>query len=266
MGKRKDSVIIHETVRAMLESMPSDSARGQFIMGFLGYGLDGEIPTFEGADPADRVYMQAFFKTCKPYVDENRERYIAKCEKNRSAANMRWKRENGKIDQTDADASSGIHTHAHASDRMHHDTDYEFGYDSESEYENIRDSSQFPPVHSTLPALDLNILKRQVYSVHAELKAQGNDLLSPEDTFQIIAAFYLIYAKRFGRPHVQYRNPHLAKIIGGLSNDGANRFTMYDYQTLIPAYFDQQFKNCDYSMLHFVTGNIRANLMAWDKT
>lgn len=116
--------------------------------------------------------------------------------------------------------------------------------------------------------MDFGIVKGQIISEY--VRCYGSDRRdhpwSLENCINVFRCFYKTY-KRYRRtdhPHLTnktirdiiLRFPYLAAD-GDTVIDGADLFPKDYVDTLIPKYFEQYFPNCDYSIVHFMSGQIR---------
>ena len=113
---------------------------------------------------------------------------------------------------------------------------------------------------------DFNIVKRQI--IREYLKLYGNDgrdsTWSLESCLNVFRYYYRRYRQIFDVDHPHLSDKTIGKIIEALPY--ANRPDYYDeiellpedYPALIEAYFAQDFDRCNYSIAHFMSGDIRA--------
>lgn len=116
--------------------------------------------------------------------------------------------------------------------------------------------------------MDHEILTRQLIAVHRE-----NAATLPWDIMtycEVIGLFISEYKKHIGRDHPNFTKRSLLVIMERLPAIYDEQFDDWidldtdDYRAMIPKYFQTSFPHCDYSMHHFVSGNIR--LMRWFET
>lgn len=115
--------------------MLSQSQKGDLLDALFSYEIDGEVSDFDG-DSA----LQGIFMFMREALDQNREKYLATCEKNRKNARKRWESK-----QTDATAYDRIQTDASASDGVrsgakHADNDTDNEYDTDNDIDNDTDN------------------------------------------------------------------------------------------------------------------------------
>ena len=114
--------------------------------------------------------------------------------------------------------------------------------------------------------MDFDIVKRQV--VIEYLKLYGNpkegDTWSLWECIEIFRYYYERYYKVFGVEHPHLSSKSISTIISNLpyfSTDTPHNveydFTPDEYPIMIDAYFSQDFTNCNYSIAHFMSGDIR---------
>ena len=112
---------------------------------------------------------------------------------------------------------------------------------------------------------NFTIVKRQIILEY--IKLYGSDC--PDDTWSLEACidafryFYRRYEKTFGRYPPRLANKTIRSIIQRfpyLDDSAMGRaydITPDEYPALIDAYFRQDFENCNYSIAHFMAGDIR---------
>lgn len=113
---------------------------------------------------------------------------------------------------------------------------------------------------------DFNIVKRQI--IREYLKLNGNDgqgrTWSLEACLDVFRYYYRRYKQIFDVDHPNLSDRTIGQIIEALPY--ANRpdysdeidLLPEDYPALIEAYFYQEFDRCNYSIAHFMSGDIRA--------
>lgn len=94
--------------------------------------------------------------------------------------------------------------------------------------------------------------------------AGGNGIMTYEEVEEIFTYYIATYKKNFGKPHNYLRMETIKDIIVNLSfceHSNGNSFDLEIdvYKELIDKHFDTIYKNCDYSISHFMSGDIRAN-------
>ena len=110
------------------------------------------------------------------------------------------------------------------------------------------------------------IVKRQIILEYVKL--YGNDRYgetwSLEDCLDVFRYFYGQYLDIFEREHPRLKNKTIRDIIERFpyiedENYIGRDYELYpdEYPTLIDAYFEQDFPDCDYSIAHFMSGRIR---------
>lgn len=88
---------------------------------------------------------------------------------------------------------------------------------------------------------------------------------SLETVTNIFLYFFSVYQSRFGDEHPNLKLEHIRKIIAAmpyvtdLRGGSASEMELDDgiYFDVIDQYFDTEFRNCDYRISHFFSGNIR---------
>lgn len=123
-------------------------------------------------------------------------------------------------------------------------------------YKVYRGSSDEQP---TEKPYDYNILNRQIDKVFKdEHDDDGNGLLSKKDIKHLFARFYEIGGYRRGIEPTKLKNEQVKNIISALLCAGDDKFLLDvdDFEKIMEEYFKQDFKECDYSINHFVSGDI----------
>jgi hypothetical protein len=115
--------------------------------------------------------------------------------------------------------------------------------------------------------MDFDIVKRQI--IQEYIKLYGNDnsdfTFSLSDCIKIFRYFYTAYYDNFHKDHPHLKNSTIKEIIEMFpySESPTDYGYIFDYEpaeypAMIDAYFKQSFKNCNYSIAHFMSGQIRA--------
>lgn len=113
--------------------------------------------------------------------------------------------------------------------------------------------------------MNFTIVKRQIISEYIALYGSDREgeTWSLGDCIDVFRYFYRVYYQVFGCAHPYLRNHTIRQIITAfpyLSGDGYLQGELLDpndYPAMINAYFCQNFPACNYSIAHFVSGNIR---------
>jgi hypothetical protein len=69
--------------------------------------------------------------------------------------------------------------------------------------------------------------------------------------------FFDLYEEYRGVKHPFLKNETIKVIIEKMPSDDVFEYDVCDYKEIIPKYFETEFINCDYSISHFMSGNIR---------
>ena len=114
--------------------------------------------------------------------------------------------------------------------------------------------------------MDFDIVKRQI--IYEYISLYGNDKphgeWSLETCLSIFKYYYKTYKKVFGVDHPHLSNRTIREILENISvvqiPHSKDYFDLLpeDYTEIINAYFQQDFDDCNYSIAHFMSGNIRA--------
>ena len=112
--------------------------------------------------------------------------------------------------------------------------------------------------------MDFTIVKRQIILEYVKLYGsdrQGEEW-SLEDCIDVFRYFYRQYSLIRQEDHPRLKNKTIREIIEKFpltDNEYGEpiELTPDMYPTLIDAYFDQNFPDCDYTIQHFMSGMIR---------
>ena len=99
MSKDRKGFLVYGDIQEVVKRL-SDEEAGQLLKGMLGYFVDGKDPKFSGV-------LEFVFIPIKQQMDRDKEKYDAKCEKNRKNIKEYWERtkENERI-QTNTNATN----------------------------------------------------------------------------------------------------------------------------------------------------------------
>lgn len=107
--------------------------------------------------------------------------------------------------------------------------------------------------------MDFEIVKRQIYSAY---KKRNPELWkwSLSDYVHVFEVFYHKYRYYLNRDHPRMTNESIFRVMLRLSifselND--SEWTADENIELMDSYFETDFTGCDYSIAHFVSGEIR---------
>ena len=111
---------------------------------------------------------------------------------------------------------------------------------------------------------DFNVVERQITAVYRENRSDM--VWSLPDYISVFRCFYAYYYHYMGITHPFLTKPQILRVMLALPNVGDDYrdidIDAEDYEDLIDAYFQVEFPyGCNYSILHFVSGNIRSNRM-----
>lgn len=107
---------------------------------------------------------------------------------------------------------------------------------------------------------DFNIVKYQIINAYYETDTKW----TIEECLEFFRYYYRLYRQTFNKDHPKLSNDTIKKIIERLDHiviigDCCPLFPQ-DYPQIIQQYFEQPFKNCNYSLAHFTAGTIRKKL------
>ena len=104
---------------------------------------------------------------------------------------------------------------------------------------------------------DFDVVVRQIRKAYS----QTNCSWSLIDVIKVFKKFYMGYEEAFGMPHPHMKTETIRTIITDLPyiNDeyGAIDVSPDCYDAMISSYFRTEFSKCNYSMAHFMSGDIR---------
>lgn len=100
---------------------------------------------------------------------------------------------------------------------------------------------------------DYSILHRQIITAYKNCKTSWSKV----DVMKFFDLFYLEYFNKIGTDHPRLKTDTIAQIIEKLPCDDLFTYELDDYRQIIPQYFNTEFRNCDYSLVHFMSGSIR---------
>lgn len=108
--------------------------------------------------------------------------------------------------------------------------------------------------------MDFRIVISQILDVYAKCETKFSVL----EVIQIFEMYYLYYEKYMFEPHPRLSNETIIDVINKLDctfdSYGEEMFDMDEvcyYEPLIKGYFELNFDNCNYSIAHFMSGEIR---------
>lgn len=101
--------------------------------------------------------------------------------------------------------------------------------------------------------LDFKIVLKQIATVYPQCTCKCSQL----EVINIFKMFYNMYEEYRGVKHPFLKNETMKIIIEKISNDDVFEYKLEDYEVIIPKYFETEFSKCDYSICHFMSGNIR---------
>lgn len=122
--------------------------------------------------------------------------------------------------------------------------------------------------YMTMGTNDFNIVKRQVITEYVELfgNARKGDVWSLGDCLNVFRYYFIRYEQKTGQAHPHLSNETIKDIIlkfpyldAECPNDHSANYDLepQNYDLLIDKYFEQTFNDCNYSIAHFMSGNIR---------
>lgn len=238
------------------ENLRSDADRGKLLMAMVGYYIHGVLPEFSDTEET----VSAFFKMIRNQLDEDMDSLMRLRETNSKNAQKRWSKMGSKPDNT---ADAPLESDATAYDRMQSDAnECNLNIDLNATYTqtDINTNTSVRVPNNKQRHYDPEILKRHIEKVLAE---QTDLNIKANTAYEIINYFTEQYKNKMGSPHPYISTENLKKILAGLPDTPNGEYLDADeYKTIIKLYFEQNFNkgNCDYSIYHFMSGQIREML------
>lgn len=113
---------------------------------------------------------------------------------------------------------------------------------------------------------DSGILEKQILKVCQNLGIERQRII--REVYDVILYFYRSYWRKFRVEHPRLNNKTMTNVVLGIINGSESGVVegldldMVDYEyytVLIDKYFDTYYENCNYSISHFMSGEIRDN-------
>ena len=96
------------------------------------------------------------------------------------------------------------------------------------------------------------------------LKQQDSPAYTPDEVLAVFEYYFQKYEDTFGEVHPSIRTEQIQRIIeampyidGDGDSSAGGDVAAEDYETLIDKHFQTQYRNCDYNINHFFSGDIR---------
>lgn len=85
----------------------------------------------------------------------------------------------------------------------------------------------------------------------------------PEQALMVFDCYFFHYERYKGKPHPPIRRDQIVRIIRSMpyvtdKDDRTVELLPEDYPDMIEQHFKTRYRNCDYNINHFFSGNIRA--------
>jgi hypothetical protein len=87
---------------------------------------------------------------------------------------------------------------------------------------------------------------------------KGNSILSVDDVYYIVGYYLSEYEYRKGKKHPYISNENMRSIVKQIT-ERDDYGGIEEYVSMIDKYFDTNFKDCDYHIYHFLSGEIMQN-------
>lgn len=104
---------------------------------------------------------------------------------------------------------------------------------------------------------DFGVVRRQIIKAYRLSDLNSSRTWSLETVMGIFEYFYDKYEAVFGVGHPHLRTETILTIINSLPSCDDLDFEPDFYQDMIDNYFEQTFVRCNYSMPHFMSGDVR---------
>lgn len=105
--------------------------------------------------------------------------------------------------------------------------------------------------------MDFDIVVRQIFKAYRS----GSYKWSYPDFVRVFERFYSMYAEYMGRGHPRLKTETIGRVMASLvEDDNGMLYAPEDYldSDIIEKYFDTVFnRGCDYSIVHFISGDVR---------
>lgn len=101
--------------------------------------------------------------------------------------------------------------------------------------------------------IDFSILLKQIVTAYSKIDTSW----SKQEVINFFMTFYESYMNTMGIEHPRLKTETIMMIIEKLPGDDMFEYSLCDYREMIPKYFNTVFHDCDYSLVHFMSGTIR---------
>ena len=106
--------------------------------------------------------------------------------------------------------------------------------------------------------LCFDVVERQVISAYSKVSQYKDMLWTLEEVKEFFKIFYDCHNAYCRYAHPFLKNETIERIIYNLGfDDNGMEYSLNDYKYMIPQYFRTRFYNCDYSIVHFMSGDVR---------
>ena len=189
MSKDQKGFIVYGDIKAVVDEL-TDEQTGQLFKGMVGYFTDGKAPKFTGI-------LKFVWITIKQQMDRDKEKYDAKCEKNRENIKAYWERtkENERIrtntNATNKDTDTKTDTKKDTDTDTTTDTDTKArgggGYDDGFDLWKMLTPDDIDAIYDAYPDSGGHLIEEVVNDVRTKRKKVRN-----------ARTYILGYAKRVG--------------------------------------------------------------------
>lgn len=110
---------------------------------------------------------------------------------------------------------------------------------------------------------DRAIFQRNLAKAYSHCRERNaGTLLDLEESFEIFIIFFDEFERQTGTEHPFLSTANLERFLLKLPFTAeGEELDETAYRDIIPLYFHQHYKNCDFRVTHFLTGKIRDNLI-----
>ena len=197
-------------------------------------------------------------------LNENQE----KNQNNQDLKNENLKKPNSNLNESITNSDRDVEFSVTPSAELSNPSDVEFS----SQEKNLlkKDFKEISRVDTfvnrgNIEPFNMNILKNQILQQYYCVSTENNTYpFKFEEVIDIFVFYYEEYKKHMNTDHPILSNKNIKKIIEELplcddtsSNDYIELFPDL-YPDMIKKHFETNYQNCDYNILHFISGSIRA--------
>ncbi len=111
---------------------------------------------------------------------------------------------------------------------------------------------------------DFRIVQKQITQMYGSVNNAASFSYNLSEVIEVFMLYYSAYQRHLGQHHPQLKNEDVLEIIGKIPSCTSNEGDRIDldvsvYEAVIEKHFEADYQGqCDYSMIHFMSGQIRA--------